>query len=283
MVEANPASRNTRLATGELLRYWRGVRGQTQLGLSLASGVSQRHISFIESGRSSPSRQMLLDLAESLDIPLRDRNGLLLTAGYAPIYAEGTWEDEAMLGVTTALKRMLHHAEPYPAVVMDRYWNVLMTNEGLPRLFNCFTDVSSWPGPNNILHAIFDPARLRPHISGWNNLAISLIQRVYREAVGRHVDEQTTALLESLLAYPGVPGDWKTPKGLESAVTSPVVPLALMKDGQTLRFFSMVTTVGTPQTVAGQELRLECMLPVDAETERLHQALLDEALVRNRS
>ncbi|MDR5815725.1 helix-turn-helix transcriptional regulator [Caballeronia sp. LZ033] len=266
------------MGTGELLRYWRDVRRCTQLNLSLMSGVSQRHISFIESGRSSPSRHTLLDLAESLDIPLRDRNSLLLSAGFAPMYPEGTWEDEDMMGVTTALERMLHYAEPYPAVVMDCYWNVLMTNDALPRLFNCFTNASAWGEPHNILHAIFDPARLRPHIAGWNDLAISLIQRVYREAVGRHVDEQTLALLESLLGYPGVPAEWKNPRGLESVMTSPVVPLALTKDGRTLRFISMVTTVGTPQTVAGQQLRLECMLPVDAETERLHRALMERGL-----
>jgi len=274
MVEANPAFKKARSGIGELLRYWRDLRGHSQLNLSLTSGVSQRHISFIESGRSSPSRQMLLDLAESLDIPLRDRNSLLLAAGYAPLYPEGTWEDTEMMGVTTALKRMLHHAEPYPAVVMDRYWNVLMTNDALPRLFNCFTDTSTWTGPRNILHTIFDPQRLRPYIVGWEELAMSLVHRIYREAVGRHVDEQTQALLESLLAYPGVPAEWRTPKGLGIAPESPVVPLALTKNGQTLRFFSLVTTVGTPQTVAGQELRLECMMPVDEETERLHRALL---------
>lgn len=278
MVEANPAFRKARLGTGELLRYWRDLRGHSQLNLSLISGVSQRHISFIESGRSAPSRQILLDLAESLDIPLRDRNGLFLAAGYAPQYSEGTWEDAEMKGVTSALKRMLQHAEPYPAVVMDRYWNVLMTNDALPRLFNCFTDMSTWTGPKNILHTIFDPRRLRPHIAQWDELAISLIQRIYREAVGRHVDEQTQALLESLLAYPGVPAEWRTPKGLSVAMESPVVPLALTKNGQTLRFFSLVTTVGTPQTVAAQELRVECLFPFDEETERLHQALLDGSM-----
>jgi transcriptional regulator with XRE-family HTH domain len=274
MVEANPRMRETRAAAGELLRYWRDLRGQTQLRLSITSGVSQRHISFIESGRNSPSRQILMDLAETLDVPLRDRNELLLAAGYAPAYPDGAWDDDEMREVTTALKRMLKQAEPYPAVVMDRYWNVLMTNEGLPRLFNSLVDTSSWTEPQNILHIIFDPARLRPFIAGWNELAISLIQRVYRESVGRHVDHKTRELLESLLAYPDVPLEWRTPKGLNPTTTSPVVPLSLMKEGKVLRFFSLVTTVGTPQTIAAQELRLECMLPVDEETERLLEATL---------
>ena len=274
MVEANPASRKTRQGAGALLRYWRNLRGQSQLELSLISGVSQRHISFIESGRNAPSRQIIIDLAESLDVPLRDRNGWLIAAGYAPIYADGNWQDAEMNGVTKALARMLRQAEPYPAVVMDRYWNVLMSNDGLTRLFNCFTDTSTWTGPQNILHTIFDPMRLRPYIAGWNELAMSLIHRVYRESVGRHVDEKTEALLDSLLAYPDVPEDWKTPKGLNVIMDTPVVPLALTKNDKTLRFFSMVTTVGTPQTVAAQELRLEWMLPVDDETERLHQQML---------
>ncbi|RFU44889.1 helix-turn-helix domain-containing protein [Paraburkholderia sp. DHOC27] len=277
MVEANPAARKARLGAGELLRYWRDLRGQSQLKLSLISGVSQRHISFIESGRNSPSRQILLDLAESLDIPLRDRNSLLLAAGYAPAYPEGTWEGAEMMGVATALKRMLRQAEPYPAVVMDRYWNVLMTNDALPRLFNCFTDTSRWSGQQNILRTIFDPALLRPHIEDWNLLAISLIHRVYREAVGRHVDQKTNELLESLLAYPGVPSEWKTPKGLDIPLDSPVVPLSLLKDGKTLRLFSMVTTVGTPQTIAGQEVRLEWMMPVDEESEALLKVLLEQS------
>jgi hypothetical protein len=145
-------------------------------------------------------------------------------------------------------------------------------------MLSWFADTSGWTGPQNILHTIFDPARLRPHIADWDALAVSLVHRIYREAVGRHVDPKTVELLDSLLAYPNVPAEWKTPKGLGASLDTPVVPLALTKNGKTLRLFSMVTTVGTPQTVAGQEVRLEWMLPVDEESEAIYQTLLQESV-----
>src|SRR6202041_2600357 len=118
---ANPA--------GVLLRQWRDVRGKTQLDLSFDAGVSQRHISFIESGRSTPSRQMLLDLAQALDVPLRERNELLTAAGYAVLYPSQTLDAPAMNSINRALQRMLRQHEPFPAIVLDRHWNVLMTND----------------------------------------------------------------------------------------------------------------------------------------------------------
>ena len=121
-----------------LLRQWRERRGKSQLELSLDAGVSQRHISFIEIGRSQPSRQMLIDIAAALDMPLRDRNTLLLAGGYAPIYADGAWDGPEMHAITRALERMLRQHEPFPALVMDRYWNVLMTNQAAPRFFARF-------------------------------------------------------------------------------------------------------------------------------------------------
>jgi transcriptional regulator with XRE-family HTH domain len=277
MRAATPNLKLVREGAGEMLRYWREIRRLSQLVLSVDSGVSQRHISFIESGRSVPSRQILMDLAETLEIPLRDRNVLLLAAGYAPLYSEGAADAVEMQGIMKALKRILWQNEPYPALVMDRYWNILMTNDALPRLFNRFTNMSTRTDAQNILHMIFDPAGLRPHIAHWDNLAMSLIQRVHRESVGRHVDEKTHKLLNDLLAYPDVPAEWRSPKALSSATTSPVVPLGLVREGKILSYFSMVSTVGTPQTAAAQELRLECMLPVDEETERLHEALLRQA------
>ena len=127
---------------GVLLRYWRGVRGRSQLDLALDAGVSQRDLSFVESGCSVPSRETVIDLAQTLDIPLRDRNTLLLASGYAPIYSENAWNAMEMQSVTNALGRMLRQHEPFPAVVM-RYWNVLMTNESAPRFFNCFIDMAA--------------------------------------------------------------------------------------------------------------------------------------------
>ena len=271
---------NAKLPAGELgvlLRHWRDTRGRSQIDLSLDAGVSQRHISFIESGRSVPSRQMLMDVAQALDVPLRERNTLLLAAGYAPLYQESAWDALEMQSVSNALGRILRQHEPFPAVVMDRYWNVLMTNESTPRLFNCFIDMAARKGPRNMLHLMFDPAGMRPFIANWEEVAKSLIQRVYRESAGRVIDEKTQELLTALLAYPDVQTDWKSPRALSTVSatrTLPVIPISFVKDDQVLSYFSMVTTVGTPQTVAAQELRIECMFPADDETETRHIAML---------
>lgn len=262
---------------GGLLRYWREVRGVSQLDLSLDAGISQRQISFIESGRSVPGRQTLLNIAQSLDVPLRERNVLLLSAGYAPIYSEAGWNAQEMSLVTDAARRVLRQHEPFPAIVMDRYWNVLMTNRAAPAFFNGFVDMAARAEPRNILHLIFDPEGMRPHMANWEAVARSLIQRVYRESVGQVVDLQTQQLLDALLSYPGVRPEWRSQGMAGSASTLPLVPMGFIHDGTVLNYFSMITTVGTPLTVAAQELRIECMFPADDATEARHVALLDLA------
>lgn len=256
---------------GVLLRHWRDARGRSQFDLSLDTGVSQRHISFVESGRSIPSRQILMEIAQALDVPLRDRNALLLAAGYAPIYSDAAWDALEMQSVTRALDRMLHQHEPFPAVVMDRYWNVLMANESTPHFFNCFIDLASHAKPRNMLHLMFDPDGMRPFIANWEQVARGLFERIHRESVGRVVDDRTKALQAALLAYPDVKTEWKTP---QASAALPVIPLSFVKDGKVLNYFSMVTTVGTPQTIAAQELRIECMFPADDATETHHIAMI---------
>jgi transcriptional regulator with XRE-family HTH domain len=285
----NSSNLHTKPAANELgilLRYWRDMRGRSQLDLSLDTGVSQRHISFIESGRSVPSRQTLMDIAQALDIPLRERNTVLLAAGYAPIYSEGAWDALEMQSVTSALGRILRQHEPFPAVVMDRYWDVLMTNESAPRFFNCFIDMAARKSPRNMLHLMFDPDGMRPFVANWEDVAKGLIQRVYRESVGRVVDDKTKEVLATLLAYPDVKAEWKNPKALgaiPATPTMPVIPLSFVKDDQVLNYFSMVTTVGTPQTIATQELRIECMFPANDATEALHMAMMSNATARDRT
>jgi len=256
---------------GDLLKQWRGVRGRSQLDISLDSGISQRQISFIESGRSVPGRSTLMGIAQALDVPLRERNALLLAAGYAPLYSDAAWTSDEMKSVSKALQRMMVQHEPYPAVVMDRYWNVLLANEAAPRFFNCFIDMSTRPSPRNMLHLMFDPEGMRPFIANWEALAQALIQRVHREAVGRVIDQKTRDLLADLLAYPDVSPNWRAP---EASGALPMIPMSFIKDGAALSYFSLVTTVGTPQTIAAQELRVECMYPADEETEVLHARLL---------
>lgn len=256
---------------GVLLRHWRDLRGTSQLDLSLDTGISQRQISFIESGRSVPNRETLMAIARGLDVPLRERNTLLLAAGYAPMFSESAWDSVEMKSVTDALTRILRQHEPFPAVVMDRYWNVLMANESAPRFFGCFIDMSARQGPRNMLHLMFDPQGMRPFIANWPDVARSLFERVYRESIGRVVDEKTKVLLAELLAYPGVENEWKNPVALGF---TPVIPLGFVREGRVLNYFSMVTTVGTPQTVAAQELRVECMFPADEATETLHAEMM---------
>ncbi|WP_394778317.1 helix-turn-helix domain-containing protein [Undibacterium sp.] len=277
-MKPSPTTKPPASELGALLRHWRDMRGSSQFDVSLDTGVSQRHISFIESGRSVPSRQTLMDIAQALDVPLRDRNALLLAAGYAPLYSEAAWDAAEMQSINKALERMLRQHEPFPALVMDRYWNVLMTNKSAPRFFNHFIDMAARKSPRNMLHLMFDPHGMRPFVADWESVAKSLIQRVYRESVGRVVDGNTTELLAELLAYPGVQADWKSPKVLSAmpVVTAmPFIPISFIKDGEVLSYFSMVTSVGTPQTVAAQELRIECMFPADEATESRHIRLLD--------
>jgi transcriptional regulator with XRE-family HTH domain len=259
---------------GDLLRYWRDVRGVSQFDLSLEAGISQRQISFIESGRSVPGRDTLLTLAQTLDVPLRERNAMLLAAGYAPVYSDAPWDAQEMHGVIRALERVVRQHEPFPAIVMDRHWNVLMTNDAAPRFFDCFVDMASREGPRNMLHLIFDPQGMRPFVADWDAVSRSLLQRVHRESVGHVVDAGTKRLLDELVAYPDVPRDWRMHYGPSAAPTMPVIPIGFMNEGVVLRYFSMITTVGAPQNVAAQELRLECMFPADDETEARHRQLL---------
>ncbi len=255
-----PSTQPVATPLGTLLRQWRDTRGRSQLALSMDMGVSQRHISFVESGRSVPSRALLLGIANALDVPLRDRNALLLAAGYAPMYAEAAWDAAEMRVVHRALERMLRQHEPYPALVMDRHWNVLMTNEAAPKFFGQFIALGKFPRPRNLLRLMFDPKGLRPFVANWEAVAASLFQRIHREAVGGALDATMRALVDELLAMPGVESNWR---GADVPSGSPVAPIEFTKGGATSRWFSMVSTVGTPQTVAAQELRAEFMFPVD--------------------
>jgi transcriptional regulator with XRE-family HTH domain len=252
---------------GALLKTWRGLRGFSQIDLSLETGVSQRHLSFIESGRSKPTRQTLMAVADGLDMPFRERNQLLLAAGFAPHYAEEAWDAAALAIVRHALERMLRQHEPFPALVMDRYWNVVMANDAMRRMLGTFIHLDDWPKPRNLLHMMFDPKGLRPHVADWERFSAALLQRVRREAVGGAPDEATKALVAELLAYPGVSDPGMHVDGREL----PVIPLVLVHGEQRLSYFSLVTTVGTPQSPGPQEWRLECMAPVDDDTEAWHR------------
>ena len=260
---------------GNLMRQWRRTRGKSQFDLALDTGVSQRHISFIESGRSIPSREKLMNIAEGLNVPLRERNALLTAAGYAPIYADPALDAPEMESIMKVLRLVVRQHEPYPAVVMDRYWNVLMTNDAAPAFFGRFIDMAARPTPRNLLHLMFDPEGMRPFIANWSAVSESLLARVYRESVGSFMDRKTTELISALLAYTR---DRENSRTMPlTAPLLPMTPIAFVRDGQMLSYFSMITTVGTPQTVTAQELRVECMYPADEATELAHSRLMEQS------
>ncbi len=243
---------------GTLLQYWRDVRGMSQLALAIEADVSPRHVSFIETGRAQPSREMVLHLATTLDVPLREQNGLLLAAGYAPIFRESRLDAPELQTVRVALDAILAKQEPYPAVVMNRAWDILTSNTAATRFFGHLLGDAAVPPPPNVVRMMFDPACLRPFVSNW-------------EAVGGVKDEATATLLADVLAYPGVPERWSRPD--PDAPLVPVIPVSFSRHGRAYTFFSAVTTLGTPQDVTLQELRIECFFPMNAETEQNVRAL----------
>ena len=244
---------------GALLRSWRQERGKSQLDLSLDTGISQRHLSFVENGRSVPSRDFLATVSDALNIPLRERNVLLLASGYAPLYNEQSMDAEQMAIVTQAIDRMLEQHEPHPALVLDRYWNVIRTNQAAPQFFGSFIDLQARPKPRNLLDLMFDPAGMRPFIEEWETVAGGLLQRVRREAVGQVVDAGVAKLLERLREYPGV-AQLKPPLTPQS----PVLPIVFRRGSEHFSYFSLITIVGAPQCITAQELRVECMFPMHA-------------------
>jgi transcriptional regulator with XRE-family HTH domain len=258
---------------GRQLRHWRDLRGKSQLDLALDTGISQKHVSFVETGRSTPSRQMIIDLADALRIPLRERNAILLAAGFAPAYRDEPLEAPQMAQVARAVERLLRQHEPFPALVLDRYWNVIETNAAAPAFFSRFIDLEAHPRPRNLLHLMFDPAGLRPHIARFPETARSLLQRLRNEAVGQVVDIRTRALMAELMAYPEVPQnlDQQDLGTRPPATVLPMIPIGFRVGAGVLDLFSMITTVGTPQTVTAEEMRIETMFPADDAMERLYR------------
>ena len=269
------ASAATGAQVGTLLQYWRKTRSLSQLALAHEAEVSPRHICFLETGRAKPSREMVMLLSNVLDVPLRERNLLLLAAGFAPAYAETRLEAPELGAVQTALRAILSQQEPFPAVVMDRHWDILQTNEAAQRFFGLLLGERVSAEPANVVRMMFSPSGLRPFVSNWEAVAEALIQRMHREAVGGVTDPATAQLLEEVLAYPNVP---KRLRRLNLGAPSvPVIPVCFRKDEHAFNFFSTVTTLGTPQDVTLQELRIECFFPADTATEEQARALRELA------
>jgi transcriptional regulator with XRE-family HTH domain len=258
---------------GPLLQQWRRSRRLSQLALAAEAAVSIRHLCFIETGRASPSRAMVLRLADALDVPLRERNTLLLAAGFAPVYGESPLEAPALAAVRRALDAILTQQEPYPAVVMDRDWDIRYTNAAATRFFGFLQagHDATPPGPSNVLRMMFHPDGVRRYVTNWPDVTEALVRRVHREAIGGRTDERARRILDEVLAYPGVPASLAAIDA--TAPLLPIVPVSFGRDGRRFDFFSTVTTLGTPQDVTLQELRIESFFPADdgtiAEAHRL--------------
>jgi transcriptional regulator with XRE-family HTH domain len=258
------ASIATVSSLGRLLRQWRQVRGLSQLELALATGISSKHLSFVETGRAQPGRDVVLRLASALDLPLRDRNAALMAAGYAPIYGQSRLDSPEMAPVARAVEFMLRQQEPYPVVVADRFANVLRRNQATERLLGYLLgEISS--DCVNLYRLVLSPDGLRPLIRNWDEVARQVVMRVRRELSAMPGGPEGQTFLEELLDVPGLPADCHdaTPE----MAAPPVVTTVIEKDGRVLSLFHTITTLGTPQDVTLQELRIETSFPADAPTE----------------
>ncbi|WP_130429874.1 helix-turn-helix domain-containing protein [Rivibacter subsaxonicus] len=256
------ASITTRQPVGLQLRDWRQRRRLSQLDLAGAAEVSPRHLSCVETGRALPSRAMLLRLAERLEVPLRERNGLLTAAGYAPMYAQRGLDDPALLAARAAVDLVLAGHEPYPALAVDRRWNLVAHNRVVPLLLAGLPPELLAP-PLNVLRLSLHPAGLGPRIVNMSDWRGHLFARLARD-IELSGDAELVALREELLALPA-PAAQRGP--VELAAPAVVVPLQLrMEGGFVLSFISTITVFGTPLDVTVSELAIESFFPADAAT-----------------
>ncbi|MDM5177912.1 helix-turn-helix domain-containing protein [Massilia sp. DJPM01] len=251
------------------LRYWRAKRGYSQLHLSTVSDVSQRHISFLESGRAHPSKELILKLGVALEVPLRQRNIMLLAAGFAPAYQERTLSDPELAPVRQALDFMLAQQAPYPALVVDRLWHLQLHNQPAADLFGWLLGLppgQAIPGHGavNVLKLMLDPAGLRQYLVNWEAVCADALHWIQREAMGDGPASEAAALLAELAALPGIDtiGTAAHAPNLDRRAL-PFLPLTIRKDDVQLNLFTTITTMGTPHDVTVHELRIESFFPAD--------------------
>jgi len=242
---------------GDLIREWRQRRRLSQLDLAIAANVSSRHLSFVETGRSRPTSEMILHLAEHLDVPLRDRNALLLAGGFAPAYPEHGLAEPELRAVKNALKRVLDGHEPYPAAVVNRWWELVDANAGIA-LFTGDVRPELLEPPVNVLRLSLHPDGMAPRIANLPEWRAHLLARLRRQAEATG-DPRLFGLYSELEAYPG--GEAQPPRP-----TDVVVPLQYRASGADLSFLSITAVIGTPMDVTVEELAIESFYPADAET-----------------
>jgi len=259
---------------GALLRHWRNVRRVSQLDLALEADISTRHLSCIETGRSQPSRDMVVRLTEALQIPLRERNTLLLAAGFAPLYPHTGLETPELEAARRAVELLMAQLEPYPVLALDRHWNTLKMNAGAKRFLALFPGCDSGT-PHNGVRLVFQPQGLRPFIENWELVAARIIRRLQREARDNPSDETLKRFLDELLSYPDVPNRWRM-LDLDGH-PSAFLTINYRWKNSTLRLFSTLTTLGTALDVELQELRIESFFPADEATRTVLHRLTEES------
>jgi transcriptional regulator with XRE-family HTH domain len=250
-----------------LLRAWRQKRRLSQLDLALTSGVSQRHVSFLESGRANPSRNMILQLSETLDVPLRERNAWLTAAGFAPLFRTRALDDPQMGQIMSAVQMMLTAHEPFPAIALDRAWNVVMSNRPFDLLSGMLGE-DLWArvggGPRNLMRLFFHPQGIRPLVTNWRAVGPLIWRRAQKEANALD-GEEMKAVLADLAPYQDAEVLWSA----ADAALAPVMPFDMQVSGQRISMFAIIATLGTAQDVTADELRIETLFPADPETEAL--------------
>ena len=267
------ADRQPVSAVGHLLREWRSSRGMSQLDLAMQAGFSARHVSFIETGRTQPSRQALLVLAETLEVPLRERNRLLEAGGYAHVYRQTPLAAEEMAHIRGVLQFILDRHKPYAAIVLDRYSNCLMGNGASEQLVAALVDASLLAEHMNHLRLLFHPLGVRRWIVNWDEVSRTMLARAERE-LGESKDDEATALLSELHNYTGCSPRQHVSSPLSA--TDLLLPIHIRRDDLELRLFSTIMTLGTPQDVTLQELRIETFFPADEASERVWRRVTSE-------
>jgi transcriptional regulator with XRE-family HTH domain len=258
---------------GALLRQWRAARRMSQLDLALEADMSARHLSYVETGKARPSREAVGRLADALGMPLRERNALMLAAGYAPFFSETPLP--ALDRMRDAIELILRHQEPYPAFVVSRSWQVLHANEAAVRM-NQFLMQGRALRHANMLHQIFDPHDFRPVIVNWAEVADRFIRHLHDEIAAVPADPEPRRLLDEILAYPDVPARWRLRDVVDSP--APIVQLVFRSPAGELRFFETITTFAAPRDVTLAELRIECSFPADDHTAEICARLRDGTL-----
>ena len=250
---------------GPMIRAWRSSRGMSQMALAVEAGISTRHLSFVETGRSTPSREMVLSLAEHLDVPLRDRNMLLEAAGYAAVFRETPLDAAAMAEVRGALSHILEASEPNPTLVVNRRYDVLLANTAAVELLSFFAP--KWKGKNNVFRMLLSPDGLKGAIASWPEAAGHIVRRLRLElgAGARDAqDEEIFALANEAheqIAKESSPAESARPPSI-------LIPVTFRRGKVSMDLFTTITTLGTPLDITLQELRIETFFAANPESRK---------------